>query len=264
MANPQKFANKTTGTQGLEITPTVWENSFNGIQAEWEDRMEAWGRNGIVSGFACTISGTTIAIASGEAYCEGKRYAGASSVDFDGEDAGTYYVYIDPTSDSAPFKAKTTVPSSGELCLCQVAWNGTTTLSALVTGYAQWGLVNWKHSKYAGGSCLAGLHDYLIVDRPIWLETVKISLQTRPTTQAVIVDIHAGDKATAPATIWTTTAYRPQFLTSHSNYEVVECTGYIQANRSLDAGDIIEVWVDQTCSAGNATGLTVCLYGRYM
>ncbi len=256
-----KFATHYDWATGDELTAQRLNYNADGPQAEFEDRMEAADLNGVVSGFASSISGTSIALATGEAYCEGKRYAGSGTVAFVGASADTYYVYIDPTDDTTPYKKKTTVPSTGELTLCSVVWSGSA-LSGLVD-LSQWGLRHWELADCNLGSVLTGIVGYYIIPHDVWCKGIEISVRSKPTGSSIIMDMHAGAGGATPSTVFTTTAYRPTITTSGTAYTIYGNSGYIEVNRKLAAGSIIEVYVDQTDSSSAAADLAWSIWGRY-
>ncbi len=257
----KEFTDKLTGVTGNILTAAQWNNNMDGVQAEFEGRLEDTCLNGVISGFACTISGTSVAIASGVAYTEGLEFVGADTVSFTAAGAGTYYVYIDPTAPTAPYLKKLTVPTSGELVLCSVVWSGSA-LSGLIDR-REWGIVAWKHIKTTVGSVTTGLKDWLVLDRDVWLQDVIVAVRVAPSASSIIVDVHAGAAGSAPTTVWATTqAYRPTITTATTTYTGISATGYIEVNRKLSAGDVIEIYVDQADNA--ATDLTVLLKGRWL
>lgn len=256
-----KFSDMLDAVTNATWTAAQHDNEVEGIQNEFEGRMEDFGLNGVVSGMAGSISGTDIAIASGVAYVEGKKFVGSDTVSFTGEAADDYYVYVDPTAESAPYLKKATAPTDGELTICKVTWSGSA-LSAL-QDRREWGLIGWQHSYFTAGSVTTGHKDFIILDRDIWLQDVRISVTTLPSATSIIVDIHAGNAGSAPATIWSDTTYRPTVPTpGGAAYTPYSATGYITTNRKLDAGDIIEIHVDQADNA--ALDLSVVLIGRWL
>ncbi len=258
-----RFASYWTPAAGDDISSASFINMETGLQDELEDRLYANtpSLNGVISGLSCSISGTDIAVAAGEAYAAGKRYSGGTTVAFSGADANTYYVYLDTTDNATPYKKKTAVPSeANELLLCSVVWSGSA-LSGLIDR-RPWGLVDWSTAFYAAGSVTTGIKLVHILPYNTWIDNVKLLLQTVPTGSAVIVDVHAGAAGSAPSTIWSTTSYRPTIQTGYTAYQIYTAGGYPETNRKLAAGSLLYVEVDQTDSSSQATGLTVLVYGR--
>ena len=256
-----KFSDYYTPTSGGVVSSASYINSETGIQTEFEDRMEATLLNGVVSGMAPSISTTNIAIAAGEAYCEGKRYAGSGTVSFVAKSAADYYVYIDPTDNTTPYNAKTGVPTIAELRLGYVTWDGSTTLSSLLD-QREWGTVPWCARFALADTIGTGLVGWCIAPCDVWIEDVKIGAATAATGSSIIVDVHQGAAAGTLTSVWTTTSYRPTLPTSAGAFGVVTSTGYPEYGRKVSAGQVIAVYVDQTDSNSAAQDLEVVVRGR--
>ncbi len=256
----KKFANHYDWVTGADLSAAALNYNPDGIQAEFEDRDEASKPNGVISGLEPSISGTDIALSAGEAYCEGKRYSGAGTVAFNGAAANTYYVYVDPTSDTTPYTKGTTAPTTAQLCLGSVVWSGSA-LSALVD-LREWGQVFWSFPACKPGTVTAGLATHFSVPYDCWLDDVSAMVANKPTGSTVIVDVRTCASGGTPTTVFTVTSYRPQILTSLSSFVPVKNTGYIGNNRKLTTGQVLAFYVDQTDSNAQATDLTITVRAR--
>lgn len=244
--------NKATGD---EVGVTEHRNNALGIQAELEDRLVAASIPGVVSGLAGSISTTNIAIAAGEGYVGGQRCAGGVNVSFVGKSAATYYVYVDPveTVEASAYKAKTTVPTAAELLICSVAWDGSTTLSALVD-LRQWGIIPQalRYDSMAAISAATVLR--AIMDRAYCLRTPSLIVDTCGTAAGPsLVDIHAGAVGAA-ASIWSSAGSRFSIAQDAIDGALVAGVTPNQNYKGV-AGDIVEVIVD--AAATDAAGLHV-------
>jgi hypothetical protein len=255
------FADKLDAVAGAVATAAGHDAEVDGIQAEFEDRMEACLRNGVISGLVASISSTDIALSAGEAYCEGKRYSGAGTVAFNGAAANTYYVYVDPTNDAAPYQRGTTVPTSGQLTLASVVWSGSA-LSGLIDR-REWGINPAYYGHYIAGSVTVGPLGFWIVPFDFWCDTIQIAVKSKPTGASLIVDLRYANSGATPTTCFTTTSYRPTITTGADAYVVHGNTGYIEANRKFTAGQIMAVYCDQTDSSSAAADITFCVRGRW-
>jgi len=245
------------------MTDMAFNGLVDGIQAEDELRDEATTLNGVVSGMACSISTTNIAIATGQARVEGKRYSGVGTVAFAGAGAGDYYVYIDPTDDTTPYKKViTTDPGAGFLVLCLVTWNGSDTLSALVD-LRVFGLTPWSFSCAKLGAVSAASIGRFVADRDIFIEGVKINAgNTGGTSGATTVDVHKGASAASSTTIFTTQSRRPTLAYTETD-NTTAVSGIPDGDRTMAAGEYLDVIVDAI--PGTASDdLAVVVYGRYM
>lgn len=258
----KKFLNMLTAVSGAYYQPAEHDAESLGIQAEFEDRMEACLLNGVISGMACSISSTNILIATGEAYVEGKRYSGVGTVAFAALGNNTYYVYVDPTDNVTPYKAKTSAPTSGELSLCIVTW-ATPTLSALVD-LRQWGIVPAQFECQIVGAVTADQIGFFSVplDKGFWIDGVCAWATDNGTAAGpTLIDVHAGASGSAPATIFTTQANRISIAWNAADATIYYSSGYPEANRKLAAGSLIVVEVD--AAATTLTDLSVCVFGRW-
>lgn len=235
----------------------------DGIQAEFEDRMEAHLLNGVISGMAASISGTNILIASGEAYVEGKRYSGTGTVAFAALADNTYYVYVDPTDDVTPYKAKTGAPTSGEMVICQVTW-ATPTLSSLVD-LRPWGIVPAQFDCFKAGAVTADQIAFFSVprDKGFWIDGVCCwAVDNGDGGGPTLIDVLVGASPGVPATtIFTTTGYRPSMAHDLADGTLTYNTGYPEAGRKVAAGSLIIVEVDT--AANNLADLGVTIFGRW-
>ena len=253
-----KSVNEVAAVANATIASAGHNAEIAGIQAEFEDRMEACLLNGVVSGMAPSISTTNILIATGEAYVEGKRYSGVGTVAFAGAGAGTYYVYIDPTDDTTPYKKViTTDPGAGFLVLCTVAWNGTDTLSALVDLRA-FGLVPWECVLFKTGAVAADVLAVVPVARDVFIEGARIVCgNTGGTSGSTIVDVHNG-----ATSVFTTQARRPTLAYTEADWTTA-VSGTPDGDRTVAAGSYIVVEIDEV--PGTASDdLGVIVFGRYM
>jgi len=256
----QNFADKLDAVSNSTITAAGHDAEVDGIQSEFEDRDEASKVNGVLSGLTPSISDTNIAVASGEAYCEGKRYSGAGVVAFNGAGAGTYYVYVDPADDAAPYKKSLTAPGTGLLTLGSVVWSGAA-LSSLLD-LREWGTVIFNLRSYYAGSVLTGVAIPFYVPADMWIEDVVVTLGNRPTGSTVIVDLRWANAGGTPTTVFSQTMYRVQIPTTLSSLVPTHNTGYIANNRLCTAGQVLYISVDQGDSSSQATQMDVCIRGR--
>ncbi len=257
-----KFANMLDAVSGAYYQPAEHDAEVEGIQTEFEDRMEAHLLNGVISGMTPSISGTNILIAAGEAYVEGKRYSGVGTVAFAALADNTYYVYVDPTDDVTSYKAKTSAPTSGELTLCIVTW-ATPTLSALVD-LRQWGLVPAQFNFQVVGAVTADQIGFASVprDKGFWIDGVCAWAVNNGTAAGpTLIDVHASASPGVPATIFTTQGYRPSMAHDLADATLTYNTGYPEANRKLAAGSLIIVEVDAAATA--LADLSVTVFGRW-
>ncbi len=254
------WSNRYSAAAGNVAVASSYVNSELGLLAQMEDRMEASQGNGVISGFACTVNGMSVDIASGEAYCEGRRFSGSASVDLTGLAANTYYIYIDPTDTTTPYKAKTTAPTVTELTLSTVVTNGSA-LSSL-TDRREWGSIEIAFHFHGHNTVTAGFLQHQIAPVDFWIEDVKASVATAPTGSPIIVDVHVGDQGGTLTTIFTTTSYRPTLTTGLGAFASVTNTGYPEYGRLVTAGQVIAVYVDQTDSNSVAQNLEVLVRGR--
>jgi len=256
-----EFLNKHLYTHGEKPPVSVENNMQDGIQVEFEDRLEAWALNGIISGLACSISTTNILIASGECYVEGRRFSGTGVVAFAGAAANTWYVYIDPTAPSAPYKKAIADPGAGYLVLCSVDWNGSDTLSNLVD-LAAWGIVPATLGPYRVVGAVSAVTKIAVDTMPynFWHHYTEMVLGTAGTVQDTIVDIHMGNSGAGPVTVFTTQTRRPTLAFGSAVFTRV-LSGVPEANRKGTAGQVIQVDVDQV--ATGAADLAVRLVGRW-
>ncbi len=254
------FSNKLDAVTDVIATAAGHDAEVDGIQDEFEGRMEDFALNGVLIGMTGSISGTDIAIASGVAYVHGKKFVGSDTVSFTGAGADDYYVYIDPNDETSPYKKMTTASTDANLAICKVTWSGSA-LSAL-EDWREWGLCAWYKSFFTSGSVATGIQYFMIMPEDIWLEKVQLAVRTGPAGGSIIVDVHAGDAGAAPSTIWSEAANRPSIPLGGTAYQVYESADYIQVERKLDRGDVLYVEVDQADSA--ALDMTVLLIGRWL
>ena len=211
--------------------------------------------NGVKSGMAPTISTTNIAIASGVGHCEGVWFTGDTSVAFAGAAADDYWVYADPADGG--YKKATSDPGDGYLVLCQVTWNGTDTLSALVDLRA-FGLVPWECVLFKTGAVAADVLAVVPVARDVFIEGARIVCgNTGGTSGSTIVDVHNG-----ATTIFTTQSRRPTLAYTEADWTVAT-SGTPDGDRTVATGSYIVVEIDEV--PGTASDdLGVIVFGRYM
>ncbi len=244
---------------GEDIGISEHRNNALGIQAEFEERMDAWALSGVISGGAPSINGTDLDIATIDGYAQGKRYSGSDSVAFSGSDASdTYYIYLDPSDDVTPLTKSTTEPTGDELLLAQVDWNGADTLSNLVDR-RQWGIFPVGFWFGVVGAVSADEIAHIVLPFDFWIETVKAALEDCGSGAGPsYIDVHAGDGG-SESTIWTTQSRRITIAHDDTDGAVAE-GGVPQANRKLTAGQKIIVEVDAV--ATGAADLGGVIIGR--
>ena len=245
------------------IQPSEHNAEMAGVKTEFEQRMESHLANGVIEGMLCSVNDPSIDIAAGDAYCEGKRYDGGESVDFTGLANNTYYVYVDPTDDTEPYKAQLAAPAATELTLCMVDW-ATPNLTNLVD-LREWGIIPAQFDFQVVGAAAVDQIGFATVprDRGFWIDGVAIWAVNNGTGAGpTLVDVHAGASGGAPATIFTTVGYRPSMAHDAVDYTLVYNTGYPEANRLLAAGSIIIAEADAVATA--LADLSVCVFGRWV
>jgi hypothetical protein len=209
----------------------------------------------------CTIDGTDVAIAAGRAYVSGKRYGGGAAVDFTGQSSDTYYVYIDGADDGSPYQAKTSVPTSGELTLCTVDWDGVDTLSNLDEGAKVLGVQALDLAVALPGTVSTGVQAVLPVTHDLWIESVQIALSDNGgTSGATTVDVHLGADGAKGSSIFTTQANRPSLAHDAADYTLA-VSDAPDGDRKPDAGEHLVVEVDEVAGAPGAD-LTVIIKAR--
>jgi len=259
----EEFANKPSGTASTAVNATTQiDDPAQGVQDEFELRGGDGFLDGVVSGMACTISTTNIAVAAGRAYVGGKRYSGGTNVSFVGKSADDYYVYIDSADDDTPYKAKTTAPTSGELLLCTVTWNGTDTLSALNDNVKVLGIVDASIYVDVPGTLTTGVKAVRPVPRDLWIEGVEIICVANGTTSgAVTVDVHLGADGAKGDSIFTTQGNRPTVAHDTADY-TIGVSGEPDGDRKPDAGEHLVVEIDAVDGGAVADTLGVLIKAR--
>jgi len=258
----EEFASKPSVSNGDALNPTTQiNNPAQGMQDELELRAGDVLLDGVVSGMACTIDGTEIDIAAGRAYVSGKRYSGGASAEFVGKGSGTYYVYIDGADDETPYKAKTSSPTSGELTLCIVDWDGTDTLSDLDDDAKVLGVEASDVDVALPGTAAVGVHAVIPVTRDLWIESVQIAMSDNgDTSGATTVDAHLGANGSKGDSIFTTQANRPSLAYDTADYTVA-VSGAPDGDRKPDAGEHLVAEVDEVAATPGAD-LTVVIKAR--
>ena len=258
----EEFASKPSVSNGDALNPTTQiNNPAQGVQDEFELRGGDGFLDGVVSGMACSIDGTEIDIASGRAYVGGKRYSGGAAVDFAGKGSDTYYVYLDGGDDETPYKAKTSVPTSGELTLCTVDWDGSDTLSNLDDGAKGLGVQACDIVVALPGTVSAGVKAVVPVTRDLWIESVQICMSDNgDTSGATTVDVHLGANGAKGDSIFATQANRPSLAYDDADYTVA-VSGTPDGDRKPDAGEHFVIEVDEIAGTAGAN-LTVIVKAR--
>lgn len=242
------------------VVPSIFNNAGDGLQLEFEERLDEWAQAGIISGLAASIDSADIDIASGRGYASGRRYLGAESITFSGSDAADdYYVYWDA---SVPALAKSTsaptTGTAGDLIFCLVTWDGATTLSAL-TDLRQYGIERVLVSSwFCTDTVTTGIKMAVPIPYDCWINLVKIVMSDNGSASTTIVDVHAGSSGSTPTTIFTTTNLRPSVGSTTANY-TVESSGVPDGTRRLNAGEVLRIDVDQVGTG--AQNLGVIVYG---
>ena len=259
----KEFADRLDAQDRAWIKPSEHNDEVGGIQSEFEERMESHLANGVIEGMLCAVNDPNIDIAAGDAYCEGKRYDGGVSIDFTGLANNTYYIFIDPTDDTDPYKAQLAAPAATELTLGVVDW-ATPNLTNLVD-LREWGIIPKQFECDVVGAVAVDQIGFFTVPRGVsfWIDGVSIWAVNNGTGAGpTLVDVHAGASGGVPATIFTTQGYRPSMAHDAVDCTLVYNTGYPEANRLLAAGSIIIVEVDAAATA--LADLSVCVFGRWV
>jgi len=258
----EEFPNKPSVSNGDALNPTTQiNNPAQGVQDEFELRAGDGFLDGVVSGMACSIDGAEIAIAAGRAYVAGKRYSGAASVDFTGKPADGYYVYLDSADDGTPYKAKTSAPTSGELTLCTVTWNGSDMLSDLDDDAKVRGVAACDIVVALPGEVSTGVKAVVPVTRDLWIASVQICLSDNGgTSGTTTVDVHLGTDGSKGDSIFTTQANRPSLAHDDADYTIA-VSGTPDGDRNPDAGEHLVIEVDEVAATPGAN-LTVALKTR--
>jgi len=255
----KQFADKLTAATDEFITPAPFNAMEDGLQAEFEDRMQVQTTAGVVSGFAPTIDGTDVAIAAGEAYADGLRFAGNSTVSFDGEDAAdTWYIIIDSSAyATAPYVKTTTKPDDdgADLLLAQVDWDGSTTLSNL-EDLRRWGVEVAVIRCFDQATVETGTLYLLVCERDLFIEGVDPVCSDTGSAGSTIVDVHGGTPPTAPVTIYTAQARRP-YVGSDAAAYVVGTGGEPNGTRKFSKGDVLTIEVDAAATGAQNLGVAV-------
>ena len=259
-----EFADKYDYSFEEKPSSSGFNSIQDGVQAQIEERMEAWALPGVISGGACAIDGTDVTVASIDAYAKSstklKRYSGSDSVAFTGDDANdTFYIYLDPTDDVTPLTKSASAPTAGtDCCLAQVDWNGVDTLSNLVD-LREWGIWSASFMVQVIGAVSADTIGIIIAPWNFWIETVKASLEVCGDGGGpMYVDVHAGAGG-SEATIWTTQARRVSIAHDDTDGAVAE-GGVPEANRQVTAGQKMVIITDAVNN--NSTDLSVIVIGR--
>jgi len=258
----QQIAGAFVPSGALTVSSTQIAAFYAGLQAEFEERMEAGLLNGVESGCACSIASTTISIATGVMWVEGRRFRPApSTVAFTaGDGADTYWVYVDPTDTTSPYQKGTSDPGAGYLVLCAVEWNGSDTLSNLVD-LRPWGLLPADMVIAVPGTVATGVHAVIPVTRNLWIESVQICMSDNGADSgSTIVDVHLGADGSKGDSIFTTQDNRPTLAHDTADYTVA-VSGLPDGDRLPDSGEHLVVEVDAVAGTAGAD-LTVTIKAR--
>ena len=242
---------------------TNFNTPGDGIQDEFEER---WGYvlDGVTSGMTCTTSGTTVAIASGDAVVAGKRYSGNTSVDLTGEAAADYYIIIDSSDDTTPYKAQTGAPTSGELTLCTCTWGGSAFSSPYIDDQRKIQGIQRVEFPFTFDGVLATHKRALIpVHADLWIEEFHfLCVENGSVSGGVTLDLLLGADGSEGTTIFTTTARRPSLTTATADFTIASMDPP-DGDRRPDAGEHLVVAVDAIDGGGTAStcsGVVVCRY----
>ena len=256
------FSGYFIATQDGLIDPNQIVAMQDGLQADLENRVLMLSHAGVYSGLEGSISTTSIAVAAGEGYGDGKRYLGGESITFVGAASGTYYVYFDSSAEALA-KSLTAPDTTHDILICSVVWNGTDTLSGLVD-LRPWGLEPLKivQAVWQLGTPTAGIIGGFTVpltSAGLWLDGVAMFLSDNGSAGATIVDVNVANSGSTPATIWAATNRRPSVDNAVANF-TVKYSGIPDTSRKVAAGQNITIEVDSV--ATGAQTLCVTIYGR--
>jgi len=254
------FPDKPVLHVGDLADPAQMNACFDGIQAELEDRTAAALLDGVAAGLACTIHGTAVDIAVGQAYVSGLLFTGGASLGFGAEEpAGTYYICIDPSNLAAPYTKSQSPPGAGKLALCSVRWDGSG-LSDLAD-LRPLGLKPACLRFSIAGAVSAGPIAYGILDRDLWVEDVQMMLAQTGSAGQTVVDVHIGNPGGEPTSIFTDQSRRPSIESAAPSYSLA-VSGPPDTNRQATAGQVLRVDVD--AAATEAAGLGLIIRARYL
>lgn len=247
-------------TSGENVTGTMLNNWTDGIQTEFEERMEAWAANGVESGCAASIVSTAIQIATGVFWCEGLRREPApdTAYTFSGSDgSNTYYVYWDPSTET--YAVSTSNPGNGSyIVFCQVDWNGSDTLSNLVD-LRPWGILTASPIiATVVGAVSADIIATLYFPENFWIDHVGMTLGTTGSAGSTDIDVHIGAAGSSPSSIWSS-GTKPTIGNAEANFSTDVGT-YPDVLRKVPAGYIGYIEVD--AAATGAADLGVAIAGR--
>lgn len=261
MAKKHYDGHRTWAT-GDDLSATFLNAWSDGLQDEFEERLERQTVSGVISGLTpSTSDANSVAIAAGEGYAGGDRFEAAGGVDFSASDAATtWYIIFDKSG--AVFGKTTTAPTqaSEDCYIASYTWDGGTDLSA-GADIRRWGIVAEDLQFFEPGTVATGTHFFGIAPRDMWIEDVQIALTDNGSAGTTIVDAHAGTSAAAIVTIFTTQTRRPELAHATTDRTVATSGEPESSTRKLSAGDIFELIVDT--AATGAQDLCVSLRVRY-
>ena len=243
---------------------TFWNDPGQGLQDEAELRQGDL-LDGVTSGMTCTTSSTNIAIAAGRAYVAGKRYSGGANVAFSGKAAGDYYVYIDSAdgADAAPYKAKTTASTSGELTLCTCTWGGSVFATPYIDDNRKVLGIERRDIQFGwNGTLSLGAECHYPVRDGLWIESLEfLCSENGSVSGGVTVDCYLGANGSRGTTIFTTAARRPTVTTATADYTIT-VSGEPDGDRKPDAAEHITFQIAAIDGGGTASTLTGLLRAR--
>jgi hypothetical protein len=256
----KSFDNKKVWTTGEEVpaaTLNAWED---GVQDEMEERLEAVTGAGVYSGMAASIDGTSVDIATGDAYAGGKRFTGSDSVAFAGGDtAGTYYIFVDSSDETTPYDKSDSKPADdgADLLLASVAWDGAALTS--LTDLRRWGIDRNRITVFEPGTVTTGVKLLLRVERDLFVESVYGVQSNNGSAGTTSVDVHAGAAGSAPTTIFGAEADRVIIAHDATDYTPVAAGEPAAASRKLSAGDLLLIEVDGAATGAQDLGVTIAV-----
>jgi hypothetical protein len=259
-------APSTFGADGKEVVPSKLNDNMDLLESndqDAEDRFEdTWydaKGSGVLAGMEPSIpvyGGLSLDIAEGVALIGYSIEVAAQSVAvlassnpgyvFFCQD-GTWHVDDDNTAPA----------NKSSFLLCTYTSDGYDTLTVTV---AARGIEYAKVESAVRGVVTTGVIKTIPVDRDFWIEDVMIVLGDSGLYTNNIVDVHVGDSGGAIATIFTDQNLRPSVASGSDPYTVAT-SGTPDTNRTLTAGQVLVIEVDQVGTS--ATDLGVVVRGRY-
>ncbi len=252
------WANQYLGSAGVIASSSDFNASMDGLEDRLEDQVEVGHANGVESGFACSISTTNIAIASGVAWVEGKQFTGSDTVAFSGAGADTYYVYIDPTDESSPYKKTTSAVTAAQLELCKVVWDGSALSSLEDTRI--WGITPWTISAGNAQTVTTGIKALVVVPHDFYVLDVIVSIGDTGDSGSTSFDVHGAASGSTPVTIFDATWTAPTIPSTHSDYTQYSFSP-APSLRKLAKGSML--WIEVDTAATTAMNAAITVRGRF-